>query len=500
MTDNRYGNNDSAPWEDPLNNSENTSEQGTGDAAQETGSNNNTTGAPDTSQNPWQSQNPYTSSSQEGGAGQQQSPYGAGYGQSANGQQQQQNPYGGASQGLSSSAPYGQPSQNPYGAPQQGGAGQQQSPYGAGYGQSANGQQQQQNPYGGASQGLSSSAPYGQPSQNPYGAPQQSQPPVSSSSTEQSSNPYGASQPSSQQPFGAPQGQSSYQTGAEQGYPAPPSYGATSYSQSSYGVPAATQPVGAGGVNPILNVPMVTRESGLEIMQAIRYGFKATFARPLLWILGTLLVLLPSFISGVIQGFQSASYPTDAPSVVPSVFELVIYAVYFFLAPFLTSALLVQLDGQEVTLDTIKARLKYPQVLLVTFLAGLCSAIPWVVYIFVISSSASSASTVEETLGVIVLSTIVVSLVSLLLGIFISLATYLAVDGQAFGFAAIVNSCKLVARAYLPFLGFMILMGLISGFGSFITCGVGALVFVPATLHAYTHAYRQMAHLPYPAA
>lgn len=353
-------------------------------------------------------------------------------------------------------------------------------------------QNTQQNPYGDLSQGQPSGS-YGSTGQPPYGGQQ-----TPNSGFPTTGNP--------QQNYGTPgYGQPQYQPSStpaganmQQGSASTP-YGAAapvgSYQQSSYALPS----VGVAGFNSIVGAQMVTRGSGLDILQAIKYGFKATFARPLLWLLGSFLFLLVSSSNSIIQSIRGGFDVGYVPGIGSAVFELIIILVVFFFYPIIFAALLVQIDGQEVSMDTIKARLNYPQTLLTSLLVSLVFIIPLGISFFFIVSSASFGYSMAASLGTIFLSLGVFLLFTLFIGVFVFLAVYLTVDGQAFGFDAIKKSCKTIAGVYFPWIGLVLLSGLLAASASLITCGLASIIMYPVCAHAIAHGYRQVANLPYPA-
>ncbi len=541
MTDNQYGNSDSqSPWGQPESNSEKQQNQANNESEQT-----NASGAAPTSGTP-SSGNGYQSPSSN-------QPTGGYYG-SHNGVEptiampstppppsSSASPYG------QPAGSYGQPSQqsNPYGSQQQPQSGQSgypgpsaggASPYGqpaGSYGQPS----QQSNPYGSQQQPQSGqsgypgpsaggASPYGQPAGS-YGQPNQQSNPYGSQGSQpgQTASPYGGSQPGqTANPYGSQgssgftssgpggttsgnqsagfsssgYGQSSYPQAQDAGQTGYGTAGVGAYQSSSYNTPLMKPDVTPTGVtNPILNVPMVTKGKGLDIMQAFNYGFKATFARPLLWIVGTLLVVLPYAVISAFYSFQSG---TTAPSYGGMIIEGIIYLAILLISPYFLGAALVQIDGQEVTTANLKARVNYPQALLTMVLVFLCNVIPLAIigYFAYGSIFDSGLSSFEDLLLQMALGNLLMGLYGFLVATLFSLAVSLTIDGRAFSIEAIKQSVKAIASVYFPWLGMNILVGIMLTLIALVTCGLGTIIAVPVMMHIQVHAYRQVTQGAYP--
>ncbi len=383
-------------------------------------------------------------------------------------------------------------------------------PGGAPYGQPQGGG------YGG--QAPTSSGGYGQP-QGGYGQPQGPQGPQGGGYVQQASpNSGGYGQPN----FGG--GFQPQAPGANQYGQQPPQGGfdpaAGQYApqqQSGPQLPAPVAGVEVAGQNALYETNMLKRESGLSIGMTFTYGYKAIMKNPVLWlaigaVVGVIMAVVNYLSQRQMQAQQAqlqeqmqnlmtgSSTTTPSPSMtVLTVVYLVVVLVGFLTSPILYAVVLTQLDGETVTMETVKARMNYVQTLISAVLVGLVPIV--IVGISVLASMFLQL----KALSIV---NLVLLLVMLVVAPMLGLAPWFASESRASGLSSIGASFATAKKAYFPFLGLLLLWGVIFVVGSLIVSFTGIIgvilsailtAFVaPLAINAMGHAYRQMSGAPYP--
>ena len=269
------------------------------------------------------------------------------------------------------------------------------------------------------------------------------------------------------------------------------------------------------GQNALYETNMLKRESGLSIGMTLTYGYKAIMKNPVLWlVLGAVVgvimaamnywgrLQLQAQIQEQMQNMMAGSSTSANVTVMTpamAIVYLVTFLVGFLVSPILYAAVLTQLDGEAVTMETVKARMNYVQTLTSTVLVGLVS----IVFI-----AASMLAPMYLSLMVASIVNLVVSLVMLVVAPLLGLAPWLASESRASGLNSIGTSFSAVKKSYFPFLGLLLLLGvifvvgsLIVSLGGIIGMIVGAVLtagVAPLVTNALGHAYRQMSGAPYP--
>ena len=178
---------------------------------------------------------------------------------------------------------------------------------------------------------------------------------------------------------------------------------------------------------------------------------------------------------------------------------LVLVLVVILISPILCAAILTQLDGEAVTMETVKARMNYVQTLISTVLVGL---------VLILLSSTSMWAPSLLSLFVALIVSLLVSLVALIVTPLLCLAPWFASESRASGLNSIVANFTAMKKAYFPFLGLLLLWGvifvvasLIVSFGGIIgviTSAILVMFIAPVLVNSMGHAYRQMSGAPYP--
>ncbi|MCS4490992.1 hypothetical protein [Corynebacterium sp. ES2715-CONJ3] len=274
-------------------------------------------------------------------------------------------------------------------------------------------------------------------------------------------------------------------------------------------------------INPYTETRMVTRDKGLDIMMAFSYAFKATFAKPLLWIGGAALFLLLSLIVGIAYGvlgfYSSGGMIADPNAVDGAIYEvqaedslsstLLTFGISLIIAalsPFLLALLLDQIDGRPLSWAGMKERTNYVPVFLVALLVSLIIQVPTLLIQVALGANSSTMFVDPETglptvaIGALITTVLVSNLWLFIASLFLSFCEYLVADRRDSVIGSIGTSISIVLKNFFPVLGATLLIGLVAGLGTIVTCGLGAVILLPAIYHFSVHMYRQLAHGEYP--
>ena len=279
------------------------------------------------------------------------------------------------------------------------------------------------------------------------------------------------------------------------------------------------------GQNALYETNMLKRESGLSIGMTLAYGYKAIIKNPVLWLaIGAVVGVIIAVVNYLSQRQMQAQLQaqqaqlqeqmqnmmTDPSATIPSpsvsvltptmgVVYLVSLLVGVLASPIVYAVVLTQLDGETVTMETVKARMNYVQTLISAVLVGLVSSL--------LSSTSMWAPSLLPLFVASIVS-LLVSLVSLIVTPLLGLAPWFASESRASGVSSIGASFATVKKAYFPFLGLLLILGviflvgsIIVSFGGIIGMIIGAILtafIAPLVMNALGHAYRQMSGAPYP--
>ena len=305
-------------------------------------------------------------------------------------------------------------------------------------------------------------------------------------------DPYGA------QPGANPYGGQQYEpVGSESGNPHQ-----VGYSGSGQGQPT---------MNFLYNAQMVVRDRGLDTMQAIKYGFKATFARPVLWLVGTVIFFLALTGASFMSVFDP-NYLTDSSGFGLGEFALVVQLVVtiacWLVMPLIIFLAIKQVDGYRLSLSQVMEGARWGRGLATSILVGLIVGIPTLL-VFIALTGTSFVRLVDSDPAAygddffalfffIVGAALLVSVLAMFLGLFFQTATHYAVEDRAGIMDSIKSGAADVKRNYWPFLGLTLLWALINMAGAFMTFGLAYIVLLPASLNSVAFAYRQISRAPYP--
>lgn len=310
-----------------------------------------------------------------------------------------------------------------------------------------------------------------------------------------------------------PLGEYPHQQGGQQSnsYQATPAEGELPPYQGQYfGQPGQAQPW-LGPINPLYNAPMVFREQGLDIVQSITYGFKATFARPGLWVGGCAILLIGTpvlFLLLGLLGSLGGSAQTEAGfGIVVALVGGALMIGCLLLAPHLITLMIRQVDGERLSWKELLRVTRWGSTILTYILVGIITAVVLVVLcgilfacVFAVINASESGNSTVEVFGVILIILFYVGII--LIGIVVSTlmitAPYYAAEGRHNPVEAIKVGIADVRRNFWSFIGLNLLWSVIQSVAVLITFGLAWVVLVPAQYHSIAFAYRQSSRASYP--
>ncbi|MFP7364674.1 hypothetical protein SFC07_02655 [Corynebacterium callunae] len=307
--------------------------------------------------------------------------------------------------------------------------------------------------------------------------------------------PYGAAGSQAQDPY------SGYSAGQQGSYgvnPYPdPNAGYQAGAFQGAGYRADAYQSGTAG-----QLPLETGTGHVDLMRAVKFGFRTVFANPAIWILGTIVLgiayMLISGLSGMIAFAIDPEGTATAGNSMLSPANLAVNVLMFIISSAVTISVLagalVAVDGQKTALRDFFKPQNVSQTVLLLFIIGVFS----LVLSSISSGIATNAITVDEvagtfsvdesSLGILAVGLLIIALLSPLY----SFWTFYTADGKHTAASAVSQGIKDAARNYPKLLLFQILGGFVLVVFGLVTLLLGFIVLIPAYFLACAHLYRQM--------
>lgn len=306
--------------------------------------------------------------------------------------------------------------------------------------------------------------------------------------------PYPATPHPEDQPQGFP-GQGS--TGSQ--YPGYNDYGAGYGQQGQPGFNDYAQGYQGQGGQPAAG-QLVRGDGRVDIMMAVRFGFKSVFSNALLWILGTVIfffaVLALSIIIGLVttdpQNVSEVTVAADIANFLVSLVSLAFSVVLY-------TGALKQVDKPKIGLRDFREGLNFWPTFGVLAVIGVVAAVisgilaAVMVGPILLTGDAPTETAIMGMLGGLLLMFLVVLLVT-------PLYTYMpwyAADRREGFLGSIKHGFRDGARNYLKLLAYHVVAGLLMMIAVVITLGLAFIILAPAGLIISAHIYRQIAGEPY---
>lgn len=266
--------------------------------------------------------------------------------------------------------------------------------------------------------------------------------------------------------------------------------GAGHYAQGPYGA----------GLTPGAGLPTEPASGRVDVMRAVRFGFRAVFANPLVWILGTLMLGLLYILFTALVGVLAVNIDPEgmasgnAFSAGNVLMNLVILAVTIIISIGVMHGALVSVDGRRTALREFLHPVNATQTIL---LYGMLTALGLVIGMFLqgIAQSAvmvDPSSTMVEfnssALSLLLLFYLVLMFLNPLYGYWV----WYTADGRESAASAIGVGFRDALRNYPKLLAYSFLGGIVVLVASVVTFGLALLVFLPVSILISAHLYRQM--------
>lgn len=242
---------------------------------------------------------------------------------------------------------------------------------------------------------------------------------------------------------------------------------------------------------PVAPYQPVRNPGSIDLLLAIKYGFRAVFEKPLAWIGGCALALLLTGLSIAIITFSVAAAASNDQVILFGVFLIcvVLLAITLLLPPVFFVLALFQIDQVPFTFQIFKERGNYWASVAACFLVFMLT--------FLISLPSSIASYVVEYTSIPEPATLVLLLISpisyivtLVFSAMLVFAGFFPIDTNNRGIDAIKASWRVSLRAFWSVIGLCALLYVIN-IAAIFMCGIGLIITLPATALALAHAYRQ---------
>ena len=238
----------------------------------------------------------------------------------------------------------------------------------------------------------------------------------------------------------------------------------------------------------------------IDLMAAIKWGFKATFSNAKLWILGAVAYLGLAILIGIAAAAVDMSGVGSAGA---NAVSYLLGLILLVLNPFILRLALHEIDSPRNGWSNFNRDLNYWPTLLVAIIVNVVTGV-----IFSLLSLAfmlpqmeqleqlatTESVSVDESLallGKLFTYIGIMLVVSLLVTPLHQLMVWFAADRQAGVGGSIVRGFKAGAANYLPLMGYNLLIGLAAIIGVVITFGLALIPIMPASLLIVAHMYRQ---------
>lgn len=235
----------------------------------------------------------------------------------------------------------------------------------------------------------------------------------------------------------------------------------------------------------------VRNPGSIDLLLAIKYGFRAVFEKPLVWIGGCALALLLAILSVVIIAVLIAATASSNQAILFGIFVICVIAiavtlllpsVFFVLALF-------QIDQVPVTSQNFKERGNYWASVAACFLTSILTGL-----LGLPSSAASYAAeyTVlpESVTLILSLFSPISYIATLVISAMLIFAGFFPIDTNNRGVDAIKASWQVSVKAFWSVIGLCVLLYVIN-IAAALMCGIGLIITLPASVLAVAHAYRQ---------
>ncbi|BAU96259.1 hypothetical protein N24_1997 [Corynebacterium suranareeae] len=293
-------------------------------------------------------------------------------------------------------------------------------------------------------------------------------------------------------PEDAPGGFQGYNNGYNSGQGSGQGYGEPYPYQNSYQGYGASQQQGGGLLEP--------GSGKVDLMRAIRFGFKATFANPVVWILGTVVLGLAVVILSGIGGYLAYSLDPTAASATSGIstgeiiINVISAVVGFAISICVMRGALLTVDGNKVRYADFFRPINVGQTVILMIVLGVIGGIVGIAVtmltgeMVVVDETVSAVEVNNGALGMFFILFFLLFLINPLYSYWI----YYTADGHHTAGSAARTGFKDALRNYPMLLLYSFVSGIVTAIIGVITLGLALVILVPALMLATVHIYRQM--------
>lgn len=246
--------------------------------------------------------------------------------------------------------------------------------------------------------------------------------------------------------------------------------------------------------------PLETADGRINIMRAVRFGFKSVFSNPAVWILGTVIVGLAFLVLSIMLGFlmvaldPQAVMDNDPWAPVNIIINVVISVLAWLIFIAAMRGALIETDGRRARLKDFFHPINAGQtaILLIIFtLLGMVLSL-------IVQSDTQSAVMVNELTGEVALDSGLLGRLALfviiagLINPLYSYWVYYTSDGRENAVGAAKNGFADAVRNYPKLLLYSVLSGVVIMVFGPLTLFLGLVIFLPVSVLISAHLYRQM--------
>lgn len=306
-------------------------------------------------------------------------------------------------------------------------------------------------------------------------------------------------------------GPGGFQPGTGYGVPRYPGSGGTTGPQGAGYPGAGASPYsgysGSQGPGPYVGDPgggagLPTEQSSgrVDIMRAVRFGFRGVFANPLVWILGTfvlgLIYILLSSLAGALAYAidPNGTMSGDALSIGNIFSNVVILAVTIIITIGVMRGSLITVDGKRAALRDFLHPVNVGQTVLLMIILSAVGMVIGVIFQNLALSAvvADPTSTMVEVNNSALVWFLLLLLVAMLLNPLYGYWIWYTADGRESAGSAIGVGFRDAARNYPKLLAYSVLGGIVMSVTIVVTFGLALVVLLPVSLLISAHLYRQM--------
>lgn len=272
------------------------------------------------------------------------------------------------------------------------------------------------------------------------------------------------------------------------------------YGQNPYPQQYPYQGYGANSPAQGTGIPVEAGTGKVDIMRAVRFGFRTTFSNPLVWIVGTVVLglayVLLSGLGGMLAYALDPAGATSGSGFTPASMLINLISIVLMLVVTLCviRGALVSLDGQKTRYADFFHPQNVGQSVILLIILGVFSSLLGMITSTVmleliqIDEASGSVAVDPSTLGLVFLCFLVLFLIGPLYAYWV----YYTSDGHHTALSAVRTGFKDALRNYPRLLLFSVISGVLMVLIGIVTLFLAFIILVPAMMLANAHIYRQM--------